>query len=45
MEDNHVTRDYIQRETKVAEDWKKFKEDYDETKTRVACYMTAATNG
>ena len=24
---------------------KNFKEDYDETKTRVACYMTAATNG
>ena len=37
MEDNQGMRDYIQRETKVAE-------DYDEAITKVACYMASATN-
>ena len=43
MRDNRVMRDYIQKETKVAGDWKT-SEVYDETKTRVVCYMAAATN-
>ena len=43
MEDNHAIRLYSERK-KGGSRLKSFKELYDETKTRVVCYMAAATD-
>ena len=43
MEDNHAIRLYSKR-NKGGSGLKSFKEVYDETKTRMVCYMAAATD-